>query len=83
MEHVTMADNGRLVVPATLRQQLGMGKGGRMVASVRDGALVLEPFDVAVRRAQALAQSYLKPGESVVDDFLAERRREAQEEADG
>jgi bifunctional DNA-binding transcriptional regulator/antitoxin component of YhaV-PrlF toxin-antitoxin module len=84
MDKVIMADNGRLVVPAHLRQQLGMSKGGKMIASIRDGVLMLEPFDVAVRRAQAMARSYLQPGEgSVVEEFLAERRREAQGEAGG
>jgi bifunctional DNA-binding transcriptional regulator/antitoxin component of YhaV-PrlF toxin-antitoxin module len=84
MENVTMADNGRLVVPASLRQQLGMPKGGRMVASIRDGVLVLEPFVAAVRRVQALARSYRQPGSgSVVDEFLAERRQEARTEDDG
>lgn len=84
MDNITMADNGRLVVPAGLRQQLGMPKGGKLVASIRDGVLVLEPFEAAVRRVQALARSYRKPGSgSVVDEFLAERRREAGEEDGG
>ncbi len=83
MEKVMMAENGRLVVPASLRQQLGMPKGGKMIAAIRDGVLVLEPFNVAVNRAQALARSYLKPGEgSVVDEFLAERRRDGQADGD-
>jgi len=80
MERVVMADNGRLVVPVKLRQEIGMPKGGKLVASVRDGALVFEPFDVAVRRVQAMAKAYKKPGESVVEEFLAERRAEAQAE---
>ena len=81
MDKIVMADNGRLVVPATLRQQLGMPKGGKLTAIIRDGALVLEPFEVSVNRAQALARSFLKPGEgSVVDEFIADRRREAQAE---
>ena len=85
MEKVIMADNGRLVVPAALRQELGMPKGGRLIASIRDGALVFEPFDVAMRRVQMIARSYLKPGDgSVVEEFLADRRREArQEDEDG
>jgi bifunctional DNA-binding transcriptional regulator/antitoxin component of YhaV-PrlF toxin-antitoxin module len=81
MEKVIMADNGRLVVPASLRQQLGMPKGGKMIATIRDGVLLLEPFEAAVHRVQAMARSYLKPGEgSVVDAFVAERHRQAQEE---
>ena len=43
-----------------------------------------EPFESAVRRVQALARSYLQPGEgSVVDEFLAERRRDAQQDDNG
>lgn len=81
MDTVVMAENGRLVVPSSLRQRLGMPKGGKMIAAIRDGVLTLEPFDVAVRRAQALARSYLKPGEGgVVEAFLAERRREARDD---
>ena len=80
MEHVVMAENGRLVVPAALRQQLGLGKGGKLVASIRDGALVLEPFDVAVRRARIVAKTYFQPGQSPADELIAERRREAKAE---
>jgi bifunctional DNA-binding transcriptional regulator/antitoxin component of YhaV-PrlF toxin-antitoxin module len=80
MEHVVMAENGRLVVPVKLRREIGMPTGGKLVASVRDGALVLEPFEVAVRRVQAMTKAYKKPGESVVEEFLAERRAEAQAE---
>lgn len=82
MEHIVMADNGRLVVPVKLRQEIGMPKGGKLVASVRNGTLMLEPFDVAVRRVQAMAKAYKKPGESVVEEFLDERRAEAQAEND-
>ena len=55
-----------------------MRKGGRLIASIRDGAQVFEPFDVVMRRVQSVARSYLKPGESGGgDEFLADRRREA------
>ncbi len=82
MEHVVMADNGRLDVPDTLRREIGMPKGGKLVASVRDGALVLEPFDVAARRVQAIAKAHATPGHSVVEEFLAERRAEAKAEGE-
>ena len=75
-----MAENGRLVVPAPLRQQLGLAKGGKLVASVRDGALVLETYENAMERVRRLAQSYLGSGGSVVDELLAERREEAAKE---
>ncbi len=77
MDHVVMAENGRLVVPAPLRQQIGMARGGKMVASVRDGALVLEPFNTAMQRVRLLASNYRGSGESVVAELLAERRQDA------
>ena len=76
MEHVMMADNGRLVIPASLRQQIGMAKGGKLIASIRDGVLILEPFDVAVRHFRDMTRQYLKPTGSVVEEFLEERKTE-------
>lgn len=71
-----MAENGRLVVPAQLRQQLGMAKGGKLVASIRDGSLVLEPFDVAMSRARKIARGYVAAGTSIADELIDDRRRE-------
>jgi AbrB family looped-hinge helix DNA binding protein len=74
MEHVMMAENGRLVIPASLRQQIGMSKGGKLIVSIRDGLLILEPFDVAVQNFRAMSKPFVKRDSSVVDEFLAERR---------
>jgi antitoxin PrlF len=83
MDHIVMAENGRLVVPAQLRQQLGMAKGGKLVASIREGSLVLEPFDVAMRRVRETARAYIRPGESVADALIDDRRRQASREEGG
>lgn len=82
MEHIQMADNGRLVVPAALRQAIGLPKGGRLVARVtEDGALVLEPFDVAVARMRRTVRARVGDGPTaVVEEFLAERRAAAETE---
>ena len=80
MQHLIMAENGRLVIPAALRQEINMSKGGKMIASVRDGTIVLEPMAVAVRRTQDRALQLKAAGESVVDHFIAERRAEAEGE---
>jgi PIN domain nuclease of toxin-antitoxin system len=63
MEKVIMADNGRLVVPASLRQQPGMPKGGKMIDKGMPSAVAAEtlapraleeiPFDPAHARASA------------------------------
>ncbi|MBF0305117.1 MAG: hypothetical protein HQL41_05660 [Alphaproteobacteria bacterium] len=61
-----MADNGRLVVPARVTD---------------DGALVLEPFDAAVARMRRTVGARMGDERThVVDEFLAERRADAEAE---
>lgn len=83
MEHIQMADNGRLVVPAPLRQAIGLPKGGKLVARVTpDGALMLEPFDAAVARMRRIVRARMGDGPTtVVDEFIAERRAAAEGES--
>ena len=51
---LTVSANGRVVIPARIRAELGLRSGEKVVARVCDGALVLEPITVAIKRAQAL-----------------------------
>ncbi len=65
---------GRLTVPPELRAAMLVGPDGRVTARVEDGELRVIAPRVAIRRAQAIARKYKKPGISIVDEFLAERR---------
>ena len=51
-----------------------LGEDGRVTARVEAGELRLVSPAVAVRQIQARMQKFRKPGESIVDQFLAERR---------
>lgn len=75
---VEVGDQGRLVIPAALRKELGIGKGTRLVARVERGALVLIPQEAIKARLRALAAGI--PG-SLADELIADRRREAELEA--
>lgn len=75
--HLTMAENGRVLIPAEIRAALGLKAGGRIVARIDDGALVIEPLESAIRRVQAQMKAYAKPGESLVEELIADRRRDA------
>jgi antitoxin PrlF len=55
---LTLAANGRVVIPANMRAALGLSDGGKLVARLVDGAIVLEPVDAAIRRAQAMVARY-------------------------
>lgn len=82
MEHyrVQIAANGRMVLPAGLRQHLHVEGGGLLIIREDEGKLVLESLesvDDAVRRAQALVRRYAPTAQGVTDELLSERRVDA------
>jgi len=79
-DHVMMSSNGRLVIPAKVRQQLGMPNGGSFVMRVENGEVRLEPIAQAIARVQALVRRYVPEGVSLVDELSAERRIAAESE---
>lgn len=76
--YVVVAPNGRMVIPAAVRETLGVKLGGKLVARVENGTLILEPIEASVRRAQALVAQYITPNSGVVDEFIAERHAAAE-----
>lgn len=71
--------NGRLVLPADLRAKAGLTEGRVHVRLSDDGLEVLSR-EAALKRAQRIAAEYIPPGRSLVDEFIADRRREAANE---
>ena len=79
---VNVLPNGRLVLPVSLRKQLGVEKGGQLVANMEDGAVVLSTPDRALDEAGALFRSFLSDDASVADEVIADRRAESAKEAE-
>lgn len=71
---VTVAPDGRLVIPQEMRDAMVLDKDGRVTVRVEAGELRVISRRNAIRRMQLELQKYKSPGESVVDGFLAERR---------
>ncbi len=73
--------DGRVSLPAELRRKHGLAHGGEVIIGDADDAIVLRTLDQVVARAQAFSRKLVagKDGASV-DDFLAERAREAEAE---
>ena len=69
-----------MILPVELRRALGVDKGDRIVIEAEDGRLALTTARPRRRRAQESAARYAAPGRSVVDEFLVEKRREAENE---
>jgi len=77
---LTVAPNGRLVIPAAMRESLGFTNGGKLIARLEDGVLILETVEAAVRRAQAMVRKYVPAGVSLADELVAERHAAAKHE---
>ena len=73
---------GRIVIPAEMRQAMMVKPGDTVTAEVVDGEFRIVSPRIALKRVQALAQKYKKPGVSVVDELIAERRAEARRETE-
>jgi AbrB family looped-hinge helix DNA binding protein len=73
-------ENGRVVIPAEFRKALGVGPGDEVIWHWEDNELQITTMKRRIQRAQRLVRKYVKPGVSLVDELIAERRREARRE---
>jgi AbrB family looped-hinge helix DNA binding protein len=77
---VRINENGRVVIPAAFREALGIKPGDEIILRFEDDELRITTMKRRIERAQRRARRYLKPGVSLVDELLAERREEAKRE---
>lgn len=73
-EKLRLGDGGRLVIPAAMRAEMGVRPGDTLIAHMEEGELRLISRNRALHQVQEKAKQRKRPGESVVDEFLAERR---------
>jgi len=78
---VRVGRQGRIVIPAALRESLDLHAGESLIATVDEGRLVLERRASILARLRQRFQS-IPPGISLADELIQERRLEAQREAD-
>lgn len=71
---------GRLVIPAEIRRELGLEEGEPVTMRVEDGELRIWSVSEGIRRVQERMKPYIVPGQSVVDELIAERRAEVARE---
>lgn len=78
---VTIADRGRLVLPAEIRERLHIRDGDRVAVSLEaDGTVEIETRDVAIGKMRGMF-SHLAPKDHLAsDDLIAGRRRQAKRE---
>jgi AbrB family looped-hinge helix DNA binding protein len=75
-----VSQNGRIVIPASFREALGINEGDEVVMRLDDKELRISTKRLRLQRAQERARRYVKPGISLADELIAERRGEAKRE---
>ncbi len=73
-------ENGRIVIPAALREALGIAAGDEVLLRLENDELRITTMRHRVERAKRLVRRYIKPGRSLVDELIAERRKAAKRE---
>ena len=81
MVSLAMSDNGRVLIPAQLREELGFKPKSKIYVEVKDGSLILtsaEQRSINMRKyfADLMVQLNVPPGMSLADELIAERRLE-------
>ena len=75
--HGKMVEGGRLIVPAAIRKERGLEKGDVGVMELHGDELRVRPARSALKRLREALRGTVAEGVSVVDELIAERRREA------
>ncbi len=75
-----VTQGGRIVIPAEMRRRLGIEIGDDVNVAVDNGSLRIRTQKESIKRAQALVRKFVTEGVSLVDELIAERRREAADE---
>jgi AbrB family looped-hinge helix DNA binding protein len=73
-------ENGRVVIPAPFRKALGISPGDEIILRLEGDELRITTLKRRLERAQRHVRKYVKPGVSLVDELIAERREAAKRE---
>ena len=65
------------MLTAGLRAAMGLKEGDRLVCDLLDGVLTVQSQPRAIRQVQLEMRALVPEGVSVVDEFIADKRREA------
>jgi AbrB family looped-hinge helix DNA binding protein len=78
MQSIKMSEGGRIVIPADIRQALGVKKGDSLLIELIDGEARITTREARLKRAQTLIRQYVPEGVSLADELIAERRAAAE-----
>jgi AbrB family looped-hinge helix DNA binding protein len=82
VSRVRVDSAGRVVIPANVRQHLGIAPGQDLILSEYAQGIRLQTFEQSVKAVQEAFAPYRVAGVSVVDELIREREEEARHEYD-
>ena len=77
---VKISENGRILIPAVLRNQLHFNPGDELIMRVTDNELHLTSMQNAIKNAQALVNKYVPRNQSLINDLILTRKKEIKNE---
>ena len=75
-QKVEVGKAGRIVIPVAMRNALGINEGDVLLVELQGQELRVVTYAENLRRLQARFAKYIRPGVSVVDELIEERRAE-------
>ena len=75
-----IAKGGKITIPSACRKFLHLKDGEEIVFSIKEKDVVISPLRFTLERARDLINKYHNSNESLVDQLIAERRKEAENE---
>ena len=77
-----IGQNGRVVIPAAMRNAVGLQVGEEVVLRIENGEIVLASRAQQIRRAQQLVSRHIPAvrGRLLSEELIAERRAEDKQE---
>jgi bifunctional DNA-binding transcriptional regulator/antitoxin component of YhaV-PrlF toxin-antitoxin module len=78
---IPVGPDGSVVIPASITKTLALEAGDVLFVRIHDGEIHLLTRTAVTRRVQALVREFVPEGVSLVDELIADRRREVEEEA--
>lgn len=71
---VRVSKDGKLVIPTSFRKALGVKIGDFVVLRLKNNELRITTLQHRLAEAQRLLREHVKPGISLADELIAERR---------
>jgi AbrB family looped-hinge helix DNA binding protein len=80
VEMARMGENGRVVIPAPVREAVGLKPGDCLAVTVEEFGVRIQTVRQQMAEAQAALRKVIGPGRSLAAELIAERRLEAKRE---